>query len=145
MAPAIGVTTFAWGAAHGNQWEPRAESIPKVFAVAAREETGSEKPTAEVYVKVLNAIAPGLLGPYDASRALAAIAPRPLLIANGAADGRNPLGGVEQGVSRALKVYESQNKSGNLEYFLDKGAGHEYTPALEEKVDKWLDGWLLRK
>ena len=78
---------------------------------------------------------------------LAALAPRPLLIANGALDGRNPLGGVGQAVARAAKVYESRDKSGggNLEYFLDEGAGHEYTPVLEEKVDSWLDKWLLKK
>ena len=95
-APAIGVPTFAWGAAHEGEWEPRAASIPKVFDVAASD-SGVSRPTAEDYVRVLNAVAPGLLGPYDASRSLAAIAPRPLLIANGARDGRNPLGGVGQG------------------------------------------------
>ena len=114
-------------------------------ATAAAAETGLKEPTAETYVKVLNAIAPGLLGPYDASRALAAIAPRPLLIANGALDGRNPLGGVGMAVTRALKVYEAASKSDNLEYLLDESAGHEYTPLLEEKVDTWLDKWLLRK
>lgn len=144
VAPAIGVPTFAWGAAHGGEWEPRAASIPKVFDVAASD-SGFSKTTAEDYVRVLNAVAPGLLGPFDASRSLAAIAPRPLLIANGARDGRNPLGGVGQAVARAAKIYESQNKSGNLEYFLDEGAGHEYTPVLEEKVDAWLDKWLLKE
>ena len=145
MAPAIGVPTFAWGAAHEGEWEPRAASIPKVFDVAARDDFGLPKPTAEVYVRVINAVAPGLLGPYDASRALAALAPRPLLIANGAGDGRNPLGGVGQAVTRAKKIYDAQNKSENLEYFLDGGAEHEYTPLLEEKVDAWLDKWLLKK
>lgn len=83
--------TFAWGAGHGSEWEARAASIPKVFNFAAEEEAGLEKkPTAETYVRVLNAIAPGLLGPYDASRSLAALAPRPLLIANGAGTGATP-------------------------------------------------------
>ena len=156
MAPAIGVPTFAWGAAHGAEWESRAASIPEVFSVATREgkegaEKGKEKPssstkpTAQTYVKVLNAITPGLLGPYDASRSLAALAPRPLLIANGGGDGRNPLGALDNAVERARKVYELESKGDNLEYFLDPRAEHEYTPVLEEKVDSWLDGWLLRK
>lgn len=143
MAPAIGVPTFAWGAAHGGEWRPRAASIPRVFDVTAAA-AGLKEPTAEVYVRVLNAVAPGLLGPYDASRALAALAPRPLLIANGALDGRNPLGGVDMAVTRAQRVYDAASKSENLEYFVDEAAEHEYTPALEDKVDAWLDRWLLR-
>ena len=143
IAPAIGVPTFAWGAAHGGEWRPRAASIPRVFDVTAAA-AGLKEPTAEVYVRVLNAVAPGLLGPYDASRALAALAPRPLLIANGALDGRNPLGGVDMAVTRAQRVYDAASKSENLEYFVDEAAEHEYTPALEDKVDAWLDRLLLR-
>ena len=96
-------------------------------------------------MNVFNIIDPDIFGPWDASRSLAALAPRPLLIANGRLDGRNPLGGVGQAVTRAKKIYDAQNKSENLEYFLDGGAEHEYTPLLEEKVDAWLDKWLLKK
>ena len=106
---------------------------------------GKEKkrPTAETYVRVLNAIAPGLLGAYDASRSLAAIAPRPLLLANGQKDGRVPSRAVDEAASRAIKVFESHGKRETFELFLDEDVGHEYTSALEEKVDSFLDRWLL--
>ena len=94
-------------------------------------------------MNVFNIIDPDIFGPWDASRSLAALAPRPLLIANGRLDGRNPLGGVKQAVTRAQKLYDAQNKSNQLEYFLDPNAFHEYTPLMEAQVNAWLDKWLM--
>lgn len=142
-APAIGVPTFAWGASHGDDgWKPRAASIPRVFDVAAQK-AGLDQPNAEIYVRVLNTIVPGLLGPYEGARSMPAIAARPFLVAVGGRDGRNPLGGVELAVTRTRKVYEAMGASERFEYFVDAEAGHDYTRAIEEKVNAWLDRWLL--
>ena len=86
------------------------------------------------------------MGPFDASRSFPALATRPVIIVNGALDGRNPLGGVEQVVTRTRKVFESQGKpSDTFMYFLDPNAVHEYTPLMETQANAFLDKWLLRK
>jgi len=140
-APAIGVPTFNWGAGHGDEWVSRYLSIPKVFDVAAKQ-AGLTNPNAEIYVQVLNVITPGLFGPYEGSRSMPSVAPRPFLIVGGGQDPRNPLGGVELAFTRMKKLYESMNAGDKVDYFLDPNAIHEYTPAMEEKVNAWLDKWL---
>lgn len=137
-APAIGVPTFNWGAGHGDEWVARYLSIPKVFDVAAKQ-AGLARPNAEIYVRVLNVITPGLLGPYDGSSSMPSISPRPFFIVGGGQDPRNPLGGVELAYSRMKKVYESAGAGDKVDYFLDPQAIHVYTPAMEQQVNAWLD------
>ncbi|KAL5975949.1 hypothetical protein ACLOJK_020278 [Asimina triloba] len=60
-------------------------------------------------VQVWDRIAPGLASDFDSPYTVPVIAPRPLLILNGAEDPRCPLPGLEVPVSRALEAYKESN------------------------------------
>ena len=85
----------------------------------------------------------GLLDTYDAPLSLAAIAPRPLLVANGELDPRCPLEGLRLAVDAARPAYAAAGAPENLQLFVDPGVGHECTEAMWREVDAWMDKHLL--
>ena len=57
-APALGVQSFAWAAAH-DAWHARAASLPLLFDAAAAD-AGLPAPDAAAFARALDAVAPGL-------------------------------------------------------------------------------------
>jgi hypothetical protein len=80
--------------------------LPCPFSAEARIDLGKSEIDTEVVEKVWDKIAPGLDSQFDAPFSLPVIAPRPLLLLNGAEDPRCPVLGLQEPVSRAAKAYE---------------------------------------
>ncbi|KAF0901560.1 hypothetical protein E2562_003534 [Oryza meyeriana var. granulata] len=104
VVPIIGVQGFRW-AIDNNKWQARVDSIKPLFE-EARIDLGKCEIDKEVVEKVWDKIAPGLDSQFDAPFSVPIIAPRPLLLLNGAEDPRCPVPGLQEPVSRAAKAYE---------------------------------------
>ncbi|KAJ4842970.1 hypothetical protein Tsubulata_017440 [Turnera subulata] len=142
VVPIIGVQGFRW-AIDNDKWQARADSIRPVFE-EARGDLGKSAIDKEVVEKVWNRIAPGLASTFDSSYTIPAIAPRPLLILNGAEDPRCPLGGLEIPKSRAIKAYEGAHSLDKFKVIAEPGIGHQMTPLMVKQASDWLDKFLLK-
>lgn len=136
-APIIGVQGFRW-AIENDKWQGRVDSIKAVFE-EARTDLGKSAIDKEVVEKVWDRIAPGLDSDFDSPCTIPAIAPRPLLIVNGAEDPRCPLDGLATPKKRASKAYEDANSSDNFELVAEPGIGHRMTPAMVKEASDWFD------
>ncbi len=85
-----------------------------------------------------------LLQGYDAPYSLAAIAPRPFLIANGELDPRCPIAGLEAPIMAARQAYERLGCSQNLKVYYEECLPHAPSQGLDNTVNAWLDLHLLR-
>lgn len=73
-------------------FQGRVSSLPILFAAAASDlDPGRQRINSAVVRAVWDKLLPGLLEEYDAPRSLPAIAPRSLLVVNGAQDPRCPI------------------------------------------------------
>lgn len=99
----ISLQGFQW-AIDNNRWQARASSIQWVFEVAARDMRKSEI-DSETVKAVWDRISPGLLSHFDAPLSLRLIAPRALLVLNGALDERNPVEGLQDAVYLTRSAY----------------------------------------
>ncbi|GAB4837250.1 hypothetical protein Ancab_002153 [Ancistrocladus abbreviatus] len=140
VVPIIGVQGFRW-AIEQDKWHGRAESIKPVF-VEACAALGKSSIDKEVVDKVWNRIAPGLAGQFDAPNTIPAIAPRPLLILNGAEDPRCPVAGLDIPKFRACKAYEEVNCINKFKLDAEPGIGHQMTPSMVKKASDWFDKFL---
>ena len=84
---------------------------------------------------------PGILKWGDIPEVVSLIAPRPLLILNGAQDLRFPLAGAREVVSRAGMLYRRLGKPEALELFVSP-KGHEFTDEMRQRAYHWFDRWL---
>ncbi|KAL5558822.1 hypothetical protein UlMin_035033, partial [Ulmus minor] len=139
-APIIGVQGFRW-AIENNKWQARVDSIKPVFE-QARIDLGKNAIDEEVVEKVWERIAPGLASRFDSPYTVPAIAPRPLLIANGAEDPRCPLPGLEVPVRRATKAYEDAHRSQNFKFTAEPGIAHQLTSLMVKESSDWFDKFL---
>ncbi|XVE71040.1 hypothetical protein DITRI_Ditri10aG0118200 [Diplodiscus trichospermus] len=139
-APIIGVQGFRW-AVDNDKWEARVNSIKAVFE-EARIDLGKKEIDKEVVEKVWNRIAPGLASQFDAPNTIPAIAPRPLLIANGAEDPRCPIDGLEIPKARACKAYGEVHCSDKFKIIAEPGIGHRMTPLMVKETSDWFDQFL---
>ncbi|CAJ1973872.1 unnamed protein product [Sphenostylis stenocarpa] len=150
VVPLIGVQGFRW-AIDNDKWKGRVESIKPLFE-AARNDLGKDVIDKEVVQKVWDRIAPGLASQFDSPYSIPAIAPRPLLILNGAEDPRCPVEGLEVPMSKASQAYEEfqcldnlkvrtgHNKSKN--FIAEPGVGHQLTRfQVKESLD-WFNRFL---
>ncbi|KAF3446433.1 hypothetical protein FNV43_RR11612 [Rhamnella rubrinervis] len=137
VAPIIGVQGFRW-AIENDKWQGRVDSIKPVFE-EARIDLGKSVIDKEVVEKVWDRIAPGLDSKFDSPYTIPAIAPRPLLILNGAEDPRCPLGGLDVPKSRACKVYEHSHCLDNFELIAQPGIGHQMTKEMVKEASAWFD------
>ena len=80
---------------------------------------------------------------YDATLSLAAIAPRPFLIANGELDPRCPIAGLEMPIMAAQQAYKAMGHPENLKVHVEKGLAHAPSTGLDNAVNGWLDLHLL--
>ncbi|KAK9208082.1 hypothetical protein WN944_000436 [Citrus x changshan-huyou] len=163
IVPIIGVQGFRW-AIENDKWQARVDSIKAVFE-EARTDLGKSTIDKEVVEKVSyhvpvhihahsvtsfhmlvwDRIAPGLASQFDAPYTIPTIAPRPLLIINGAEDPRCPLAGLEIPKARARKAYAEANCSDNFKVVAEPGIGHRMTPFMVKEASDWLDKFLLKQ
>eukprot|EP00803_Ostreobium_quekettii_P008243 evm.model.scf_2141.2 EVM.evm.TU.scf_2141.2 scf_2141:12161-12795(+) len=95
----------------------------------------------EVVEAVWKRIMPGLLDSYDACHSLPLIAPRPLLIINGELDARCPIDAVHIALTATRSAYKK--RPGDLQFYVEMGAGHEVTEGMKQSVRHWMDRHLL--
>uniref|UniRef100_A0A7N0T9U0 Peptidase S9 prolyl oligopeptidase catalytic domain-containing protein n=1 Tax=Kalanchoe fedtschenkoi TaxID=63787 RepID=A0A7N0T9U0_KALFE len=142
VAPIIGVQGFKW-AIDNDKWHGRVDSIKAVFE-EAKKDLHKNAIDKEVVAKVWDRIAPGLAGQFDAPFTIPAIAPRPLLILNGAEDPRCPLTGLDIPEKEASAAYKKANAAaGNFELIAQPGIGHQMTPQMVKEASDWFDKLLL--
>ncbi|KAL3498436.1 hypothetical protein ACH5RR_041168 [Cinchona calisaya] len=137
VVPIIGVQGFRWAIEH-DRWQARVDSIKAVFE-KARIDLGKSVIDKEVVEKVWDRIAPGLGSKFDSPYTVPAIAPRPLLILNGAEDPRCPLPGLEVPKSRAHEAYEKANTLDSFKLIAEPGIAHQMTPLMVKEASDWFD------
>ncbi|CAL0319233.1 unnamed protein product [Lupinus luteus] len=140
VASLIGVQGFRW-ALDNDMWQGRVESIKPVFEVA-RDDLGKSAIDKEVVEKVYDRIAPGLASQFDSPNSIPSIAPRPLLIINGAEDPRCPTGGMEVPESNALQAYGELDCLDNFKFIAEPGVGHKLTKFQVKEAAAWFDSFL---
>uniref|UniRef100_A0A7S0JGR4 Peptidase S9 prolyl oligopeptidase catalytic domain-containing protein n=1 Tax=Calcidiscus leptoporus TaxID=127549 RepID=A0A7S0JGR4_9EUKA len=145
-APAIGVQGFGY-AMRQQCWHARVGSLQPFFDEVSRERG---VPTETACVRdAWDKLLPGLIERFDAQHTLGCIAPRPLLIANNAADPRCPRAGVEEAVAAARPAWGRH--ASRLELLMDESVataplpasewrrGHLITPAMWSKIDAFIE------
>ncbi|KAM0938571.1 putative peptidase S9, prolyl oligopeptidase, catalytic domain, alpha/Beta hydrolase [Dioscorea sansibarensis] len=137
VVPIIGVQGFKWAIDH-DKWQARVGSIKPVFE-EARIDLGKKEIDKEVVKKVWDRIAPGLDSQFDAPYSVPAIAPRPLLIVNGAGDPRCPLAGLETPVARAVEAYKGAGCLEKFQLIAEPGIGHRMTISMVKNASDWFD------
>ncbi|XP_028802205.1 uncharacterized protein LOC114757351 isoform X2 [Neltuma alba] len=137
VVPVIGVQGFLW-AIDNDKWQARVDSIKPVFEVAC-DDLGKSAIDKEVVKKVWDRIAPGLASKFDSPYSIPAIAPRPLLILNGAEDPRCPLGGLKIPESNARNAYGEFHKPNNFKFIAQPGIAHQMTPYMTKEASEWFD------
>lgn len=141
VAPVIGVQGFRW-AVDNDKWQERVNSVKPVFE-EARVDMGKTTIDKEVVEKVWDRIAPGLASGFDSPNTIPVIAPRPLLILNGAEDPRCPLGGLEIPRSRGIEAYAEAHCLDKFKFIAEPGVGHRMTPLMVKEASNWFDKFLL--
>ncbi|XP_061354700.1 uncharacterized protein LOC133299275 isoform X2 [Gastrolobium bilobum] len=140
VASVIGVQGFRW-AIDNDKWHGRVDSIKPVFEVA-RDDLGRGAIDKEVVEKVWDRIAPGLASHFDSPYSIPSIAPRPLLIINGAEDPRCPLAGLEIPRLKASPAYGEFHCLDNFKFIAEPGVGHQLTRFQLKESSDWFDRFL---
>ncbi|OMO61896.1 hypothetical protein CCACVL1_23172 [Corchorus capsularis] len=143
VAPIIGIQGFRW-AIENDKWEARVNSIRAVFE-EARIDLSKDKIDKDVVEKVWDRIAPGLASQFDSPNTVPTIAPRPLLIINGAEDPRCPIAGLEIPKTSALKAYEEAHCSDKFKLIAEPEIGHQMTSLMVKEASDWFDQFLKCK
>uniref|UniRef100_A0ACD5ZPD9 Uncharacterized protein n=1 Tax=Avena sativa TaxID=4498 RepID=A0ACD5ZPD9_AVESA len=140
VVPIIGVQGFRW-AIDNNMWQARVNSIKPLFE-EARIDLGKSEIDAEVVEKVWDKIAPGMASQFDAPNSVPLIAPRPLLLLNGAEDPRCPILGFQEAVSRAANAYDEAGSAEKFMFIAEPGVGHRMTVNMVKQARDWFDRFL---
>ncbi|KAM0880919.1 hypothetical protein ACQ4PT_033271 [Festuca glaucescens] len=140
VVPIIGVQAFRW-AIDNDMWQARVNSIKPLFE-EARVDLGKSEIDAEVVEKVWDKIAPGMASQFDALYSVPLIAPRPLLLLNGAEDPRCPVPGLQEAVSRAANAYEEVGSAEKFMFIAEPGVGHRMTVNMVKEASDWFDRFL---
>lgn len=140
VVPIIGVQGFRW-AIDNNKWLARVNSIRPLFEEAGIDLGKSELDT-EVVEKVWEKIAPGLDSQFDAPYSLPLLAPRPLLLLNGAEDPRCPISGLGEAISKTAKAYEESGCAEKFMFIAEPGVGHKITIDMVKAASEWFDRFL---
>ncbi|KAL5074142.1 hypothetical protein RYX36_013126 [Vicia faba] len=140
VAPLIGVQGFRWTIDH-DKWHDRVESIKPVFEVA-RDNLGKSVIDKDVVEKVWDRIAPGLASNFDSPYSIPAIAPRPLLIINGAEDPRCHLAGLENVTLKTNQIYEVFQCSDNFKFIAEPEIKHQISKFQVKGSSDWFDKFL---
>lgn len=140
VVPIIGVQGFR-RAIDNNIWQARVDSIKPLFEEARIDLRKNEIDT-EVVEKVWDKIAPGLATQFDAPYSVPLIAPRPLLVLNGAEDPRCPIVGIQEPASRAAKAYEEAGSAEKFMFIAEPEIGHQMTANMVKEASDWFDRFL---
>lgn len=82
------------------------------------------------------------LAVLDASRVAPLLAPRPLLLMTGDRDPYVGPAAARHTHRAALPAYRAREAGDRLALWVEAGAGHGFTHAMEERVVAWLHRWL---
>ncbi|CAK8568838.1 unnamed protein product [Lathyrus sativus] len=140
VVPIIAVQGFRW-AIDNDKWHARVDSIKSVFEVASKD-LGKNAIDKEVVEKVWDRINPGLTSQFDSPYSIPPIAPRPLLILNGAEDPRCPWDGVDDLMTNVTKMYAAFQCPDNFKFLTEPGTKHEITKLQMRKSAYWFDEFL---
>ncbi|WVZ19467.1 hypothetical protein V8G54_006789 [Vigna mungo] len=140
VVPLIAVRAFQW-AIDNDKWKGQVDSMEPLFEVA-RHNLGKERMDKEVVEKAFDHISPGLTSDFDAPYSIPAIAPRPLLIINGAEDPQCPVEGLEVTSSKAIQAYEAFQCVDNFKFIAEAGVGHQLTRLQMKESSDWFDRFL---
>ncbi|XP_071697861.1 uncharacterized protein [Rutidosis leptorrhynchoides] len=140
VVPIIGVQGFRW-AVDNDQWQARVDSIKSVFE-EARTDLRKDVIDKEVVKKVWDRIAPGLATEFDSNYTIPLIAPRPLLMLNGAEDPRCPMAGLDVTISRTRTAFEDAECSLSFHVVAEAGIGHQMTSSMVKEASDWFDKFL---
>ncbi|XP_050215254.1 uncharacterized protein LOC130014443 [Mercurialis annua] len=138
--PILGVQGFRW-AIDNDEWGSRVDTIRPVFE-EAQKDLGKNTVDKEVVEKVWDRIAPGLASKFDLPNTISAIAPRPLLILNGAEDPYCPIAGLEIPKERAQMAYEESHSQDKFKLVAEPGIAHLTTPFMVKEAADWFDKFL---
>ncbi|KAJ4748852.1 alpha/beta-Hydrolases superfamily protein [Rhynchospora pubera] len=92
--------------------------------------------------RVWDRIAPGLDSEFDSPYSVPAIAPRPLLVLNGADDPRCPLSGLKTPEERTSTAYKSFGSADKFKLIAEPGIGHQMTSSMVKEASDWFDRFL---
>ncbi|XP_037462697.1 putative hydrolase YtaP [Triticum urartu] len=140
VVPIVGFQGFRW-AIDNNMWEARVNSIRPVFEEAATD-LGKSEIDSEVVEKVWDRIAPGLASRFDAPYSVPLIAPRPLLLLNGAEDPCCPIAGLQEPASRVAEAYEKAGSAEKFKFIVEPGVEHMLTANMVKEASEWFDRFL---
>ncbi|KAL5729180.1 hypothetical protein ACHQM5_002162 [Ranunculus cassubicifolius] len=140
IVPIIGVQGFRW-AVDNDKWQARVDSIKAVFAETASD-LGKDNIDKEAVEKVWDRIAPGLASQFDAPYTVPALAPRPVLLLNGADDPRCPVEGLATPVLNAREAYKAAKCQEKFEFIAQPGIGHQMTALMVKEASDWFDKFL---
>ncbi|KAM3207776.1 hypothetical protein ACQJBY_062821 [Aegilops geniculata] len=140
VVPIIGVQGFQW-AIDNDKWQARVDSIKPLFE-EARIDSGKSEIDAEVVKKVWDKIAPGMASQFDAPYSVPLIAPRPLLLLNGADDPRCPVLGLQEPVSKATEAYAEAGSADKFKFIAEPAVGHRMTASMVKEASDWFDRFL---
>jgi len=138
--PCIGVTSFAYQIREGR-FAARCATLPRFHAAVAAD-LGKKDVDREVAERAWSRLLPGILDRFDCPRMLEAIAPRPLLILNGALDDRCPLEGVKLCHQAAEAEYRRLGAPDRLRLMVAPATGHQVTGEQRAAALEWLSKWL---
>ncbi|BAT78319.1 hypothetical protein VIGAN_02098000 [Vigna angularis var. angularis] len=140
VVPLIAVRGFQW-AIDNDKWKGQVDSMEILFEVG-RHNLCKDRMDKEVVEKVFDHVCPCLTSEFDAPYSIPAIAPRPLLIINGAEDPQCPVAGLEVTRSKAIQAYQAFQCVDNFKFIAEPGVGHQLTTfQLKESAD-WFDRFL---
>ncbi|CAK8568853.1 unnamed protein product [Lathyrus sativus] len=140
VVPIIAVQGFRW-AIDNHKWQPRVDSIRPVFEVASKD-LCQKTIDKEVVEKVWDRVAPGLTSRFDSPYSIPAIAPRPLLILNGAEDPRTPWEGVEELLYNVAEMYAAFQRPHHYNFYAEPEVEHEWTAFQVKESAAWFDNFL---
>uniref|UniRef100_A0A8I7BDD0 Peptidase S9 prolyl oligopeptidase catalytic domain-containing protein n=2 Tax=Hordeum vulgare subsp. vulgare TaxID=112509 RepID=A0A8I7BDD0_HORVV len=140
VVPIIGVQGFQW-AIDNDMWQARVDSIKPLFE-EARIDSGKSEIDAEAVRKVWDQIAPGMASQFDAPYSVPLIAPRPLLLLNGADDPRCPVLGLQEPASKAAEAYKEAGSADKFKFMAEPGVGHRMTASMVKEASDWFDRFL---
>ncbi|KAL9313415.1 hypothetical protein ACSQ67_018867 [Phaseolus vulgaris] len=152
--PLVGVQEFRWiidnekwmdqydSVKHFLMWHGRNDQFLGFLDAVARHNLSKDVIDKEAVEKAWERIAPGLTSEFDSPNSIPAIAPRPLLIINGAEDRRCPVASLEVPRSKAIEAYEAFQCSDHFKCIIEPGVGHEVTKFQLKESAEWFDRFL---
>jgi len=138
--PCISVESFQWALEH-EAWQPRVDTFQGAFDIAAKEAARSNKDAA--FVKTFyERVMPGVTGEFDGPAITPLIAPRPLMLINGANDPRTPPESLKLCTDALQAAYHAQHADDHLQILIQPNTAHQVRPASRTAAIDFFAKWL---